>query len=1214
MSEIKWTDSQRRAIKSRGDVQVAASAGTGKTAVLSHRCIDLLLDDQRPADIDKILVLTFTEDAAAEMKERIARTLAKEAKGANRARLKSQLLKIDIADISTIHSFCRKIIADNFYRLGIDPSFTIIEGDEQRLLRQEILADIVELAWESETLTNDLRAMFEGRDPDLKKGVLKNIYSIDEFLNSLVDPERWMAMCYEDNSEKLWDSLSQILMQEVDICRSLCRHAISLDESLTDGHYQQNFLDFENGLSGIEESIKANDRAEIESKIDELVSMRFKSRPRGSDETLYNSVRYPVAEIAKKKILTKIKNELAPADVFDLIENSTRQDTAAIIGITKMFREEYRKRKQQLKCLDFGDLERLALQLLTNEDGSPSDVAKELREHYQYVFVDEYQDVNKLQDRIVELVSRGGNLFIVGDVKQSIYSWRQARPELFLNRIKNSSQSGADNIYLNDNFRCRKGVVDFVNLTFSELMTSDVAGMDYDENAALGFGAKWYLPLEDVCRDQTPCCNELHIITSEDSGVDEEDDDSDMSLQSTNQKQAMVIAKRIQQLVGGNDGCGEMRIAGRDGLLRDVQYGDIVILLRSLKGRVNDYVDVLRQFNIPVEASVTGNYFESPEVNDCLAILKVLDNPMRDIELAAAMRSPVFGFSDSELYEIRKNADNDIKVFYNCVLDYTLRGGDDILVCKLKEMLEVLESWRELASRSYLAQVIWQILRHNDYLSFVSALPGGLQRRGDLLKLHERGIQFEGFVSTQGNPSLSRFVDFIERLRESEGDWSQAETDTGQSSSVRIMSIHKSKGLEFPVVFMPAMEKSFNLMDVSETCLLDEELPLGLKVYLGQRGDKYNTDSFNIIKRNKLASNIAEEMRTLYVAMTRAREKLIMVADTSKKDNGQAGYYLSQKLEELANLGERKVLNWWLSDSNNRSYLDWIVAANRDDVAVKGAVLKGGKLENLRLFVTKADELSFEDSASQNLSVSDAATDSAEVVSQLCKRFEARYRYEEVLSLPVKNSVSSITHRDDEFKVDYSAKSIDTVDMRFTGSESEKTDPRLIGTATHLVFEHLDLMKKPTEQDVAKLIERFVNTGAISAAIAQRIDAGQILAFFDTEPGRLLFDTDVTVHREYPFTIALTPQECGYQLSQQEIGDDIIVQGIIDLLMITPEGMVIVDFKTDNVTAHNIESRAEIYKKQLRLYACAVSKILKSSVAAQWLYFLKPSLARRCDE
>ena len=1216
MTAMKWTAGQEDAIKSRGDVQVAASAGTGKTAVLSHRCIDLLLDKDNPADIDRILVLTFTEDAAAEMKERIARTIRERIKQTHNMHLRRQLLRLDIADISTIHSFCRKLIADNFFRLGVDPDFTIIEGDEQKLLREQILADVIEKAWESAELSESMKSMLEGRNADLKTGVLKNVYAVDEFMNSLVAPDEWAKMCRRGCASVVDDQYAAQLKGRVEVCRSLCRQAAALDAELIAGHYSQNLSDFQAGLDDIEIAVKEKRFDRLAAAIDAVCSVRFRNRPKNSDERDYIKVRFPVTEIAKKKILQKIVEQLPSPEVINVVNSAQTADTAALLDIVQMFRGEYEKRKKELKCLDFSDLERLALRLLESNE----EVAKELQRHYQYVFVDEYQDVNKVQDRIVQLVSAGQNLFIVGDVKQSIYSWRQARPELFLGRIKNADKTGAKNVYLNDNFRCREQIIDFVNAVFSQVMNADVAGMEYDEKAALGFGAKFYQPFGQICLDHGKSTNELHIITSGANEMPEVDGQTDadenepgvdadtQDEQSSHRRQAMLIAKRVRQLVGGGSQPAELQIVDRHtNKLRSIEYGDIAILLRSLKGRVNDYVDVLRQNNIPVDAAVTGSYFESPEIGDCLSILKVIDNPLRDIELAAAMRSPVFGFSDSELFAVRQAAEPSDMPFYNCVLRSA--SGDNELSARINAMLATIEKWRNMAAGSRLAQVVWQILRHNDFLSFASALPGGLQKRADLLKLHERAVQFEGFVSTQGNPSLGRFVDFIERLRDSEGDWSQAEADQGQSGSVRVMSIHKSKGLEYPVVFLAGMEKRFNTADTRQMCLLDEDMPIGLKVYVESRGKEMSTNCFNVIKQKKYQSMIAEEMRTLYVAMTRAREKLIIVADTVSRDKtGRCGYVL-KLLDELKMFTDAQAFNWWLSDCSSRSYLDWLIAALRSEPDISGLLRNGGMAAGLLdVSVTDAGELVCDEDTPAALT--DLQAD-PQVIAGLRERLSRQYAYQGVLSLPVKNSVSKITHRDDEYKMDFFAAAIDDADVRHIRPDHAAIDPRTVGTAAHLVFENLPLEKKPQAEDVRQVIGKLKNRGALSEQIAALINIEQVLSFFDTEPGALLFAQGVKVYREYPFTIGISPKDCGFTEPGQDMGENIIVQGIIDLLLITPEGMVVVDFKTDNITAAGIEARAGIYKKQLRLYSYAVSRILKRSVAAQWLYFLKPMVAHR---
>ena len=1209
MSKISWTKSQAEAIHSRGDVQVAASAGTGKTAVLSRRCIDLLLEENNKTDIDQILVLTFTEDAAAEMRQRIARELKAESRNkASASRLQRQLMRIDIADISTIHSFCRKIVANNFHSLAIDPGFSIIDEDEQKLLRSEILTDVIEQAWQDKSLSANLRDTLEGRNPDLKKGILKNILNIDVFLSSLIEPQKWIDLSLSGNVEYRY--LSDILIEKINICRALSKQAQVLDKQLLGGFYAENISQFNDNLDAFEKGVNCGDRAVIEQAIEIANKTKFRPKPRNTEDADYLTARSPITEIAKKKILKKLSEDIAPYALLDKLKDCQATDTGSLLTITQMFRSEYQKRKSDLKCLDFNDLERLALKALTNDDGSASDIAKQMQQDYKYVFVDEYQDVNKIQDRIIQLVSRGENLFVVGDVKQSIYSWRQAMPEIFLERIRNAEQSGSKNIYLNENFRCRSGIIDFTNSVFSEIMNSDVAGMDYSENAELVLGATWYKRLDEVCNIENSRCCELHIITSGDKDVDQADEQDEQAESSnSNQRQAVLIAQRIRKLVGDKENASELKIIDGQGNLRNVEYGDIVILMRSLKNKVNDYVDVLRQHNIPVEASVTGNYFESPEVNDCLSVLKVLDNPIRDIEFAAVMRSPLFGFSDSELLEIRNFVDDSSKPFYCCACEYVGGGVSVELAGKITRLLDTLEDWRIAASSDNLAHLVWNIILHNDFLSFATALPGGLQRRADLLKLYERAIQFDGFLSAQGNPSLARFVDFIERLRESDTDWSQAETEAPQGSSVRIMSIHKSKGLEFPVVFMPAIEGKFNTADTKEICLLDEELPIGLRVYLSNTGKQYSTDCFNIIKHKKLTDSVAEQMRTLYVAMTRAREKLILVGDSSKKKQSEDLNNLQQRLGEIQNLSDRSAFNWWLSDCGSRSYLDWFIASMREQDGIFKILETGGKLNDVEIFITPCDKLQTD---AQTLMQSEQGGQDdfdEQLIGKLQERIDKKYRYEALLSLPVKNSVSAITHRDDEFKVDYFTKSF-SVNEIFEKPQ-EGVEPRLIGTATHLVFEKLPLDKKPQAIDVQQVIDNLKKQGVILPQVAELINIEEVLAFFDSVPGKLIFEPEVKVFREYPFTIGLTPAECGFG-EQSEMGDNIIVQGVIDLLIQTAEGFAIVDFKTDNVSAENISRRAEIYQTQLRLYSYAVSKIEKKGVFAKWLYFLKPKQIYEC--
>ncbi|MHC4076772.1 MAG: UvrD-helicase domain-containing protein, partial [Planctomycetota bacterium] len=490
----------------------------------------------------------------------------------------------------------------------------------------------------------------------------------------------------------------------------------------------------------------------------------------------------------------------------------------------KKFVQLYSHAKITLNCLDFADLEHYALKLLTAEDSSqdrmePSQTALMLREKYKYIFVDEYQDINSVQQRILEMLSTGGNVLEVGDVKQSIYAFRGAQPDIFLEQLNHASAEiekapGGLRVDLNLNFRSAKGILDFVNKVFSRIMTNSFAKIDYDESHQLKPGH------EDESKgstlgDSEPVV-EFHILDeiqkeygSDDQKSNGANGQGNPSLVTSRQSQAATIARRIRQMVGADTGKPEFQIYDkRQDTIRDVDYRDIVVLMRSLAKKANDYVEIFRLAGVPVSCQATAGYFQATEISDVLCLLKVLDNPQRDIELAAVLRSPFFNVSDSELAKIKiqSRATKEHENFYDCMLRYSSSDKDKKLTDKLEAIDKKIKQWRSIGRRGNIADVLWQVYRETGYLSFVSALPNGQARKANLLKLHNRAIQFEDFASSAGIYSLTRFVEFIEKLQETGQDWAPAEPQASAGNSVRILSVHKSKGLEFPVVFLAELD------------------------------------------------------------------------------------------------------------------------------------------------------------------------------------------------------------------------------------------------------------------------------------------------------------------------------------------------------------------------------------------------------------------------
>ncbi len=1226
--KINWTEQQAEAIAARDrNVLVTASAGTGKTAVLSGRCVSLVADATRCPDVLSMLVLTFTEAAAEQMRSRIARQLRDAIARAYDPRLNRQLVLLQGADISTIHAFCKRLITENFHALGLDPAFRVIDADEAMLLKAEVLDETIAWAWEQPNLVPALQGLLRRRDLREGGGFLAGVIALHEFLEGVTSRDRWYDLA--DHLTQTVDPLAgalgaaqqEIVAERLDTILAQLQHALRLYEREQPGGKWGAALqvDVMTPISACRERLEAGDWSGCAKRI--LNTEIPKSRP---------LTKFPkeLGEIIKD-LRTKARDSfrklhdlaIINPDYMDAVGQVTGVQSHALIELVRRFERLYTQRKRTLNGLDFSDLEHQALQLLTVEadDGrrTPSETALALRRRYRHIFVDEYQDINPVQQAILDALGSGDNVFVVGDVKQSIYAWRGAEPTIFLERLRRSGPADVATlglrVDLNRNFRSAGRLLEFVNKIFGRIMTASLANIDYDEAARLRPGAA------DTETDAPPGpLVELLILDEKDGGSDHGDRASDdLEGVRLRQRQAALIARRIRAMVGAEPGQSATQIFDKDaGALRDVRYGDIVVLMRSLAQKANDYVEVLRLAGIPVSCDATAGYFETTEISDVLGLLKVLDNPQRDIELAAVLRSPFFGFDESELALIRLSGREQAGPanFHACVVRYAEKGTDSELTAKVCRTLATLETWRRLARRGHLADLLWRIYRETHYLAFVCALPNGQARKANLLKLHDRAVQFEGFASSGAVPSLTRFVTFVEKLQEAGQDWTPAEPAAAAGDAVRIISVHKSKGLEFPVVFLAELDSRFNMRDTQDDLVADVEHTLGLRVVDAHSNSKLRSLAHQVIGEKKRAVTLAEEMRVLYVALTRAKDRLILTAAQKQTD-------CAKVLRQGLLLADPTVPDWLLKTSNN--CLEWLLYGLADQRPLHEAfvtglaepagdeglfgltVLRGDDLNELSRYVkTLRDSKKQRAGGSGGSSRPDAA--GKRLLAQVKERLDWRYPFEAAVHEPAKQSVTALTHQDDEFARLDTSRALERRPLTLA-TDKNQTAPapgRVIGTAVHLVISSLDLTQPITAGAIAGTRDALVAQGAMTATVAEAIDIDAILSFFTGDLGVMVLDEKHAVWREWPFTMGMPVQQA--DVSDEDI---VVVQGIIDLLVRTPEGLVIVDFKSDRVTGAQIAERAESYRGQLDLYAQAAGGILKRPVLQKWLYFLLPRQA-----
>jgi ATP-dependent helicase/nuclease subunit A len=1252
----KWTPQQKLAIDTDGrDIFVTASAGTGKTSVLANRCLRLLAAPATNIGIRQMLVLTFTNAAAEQMRERIGNELRKQCQTAPTPHLRWQLMLIDAADIGTVHSFCYKLIREHFYALGVDPAARLIDEDERKLIRSQVLQETIDWAWQQPQMASPLTELLGGRNiTGTTNNFLENILAISDFLDGIADRNDWLARAVAANdllgdaAKALAQREAELVLKRLNLCRQQLLFAITMDQRLTGGHWEERIAEMR--LPFIDDAIecvKAGDIVKVGRIIDDFAKTKkgLGTKPKGFSDEDRKLIHDPIESAVKTFIALRKLAVLTP-EYKELAASAVSRQSRMLIELVKRFDYLYQDAKKRANSLDFADLEHLAVRLL--QDGSePSSVAVKLRNRYKAVFVDEYQDINNVQNRLLTLLTTARSVFAVGDVKQSIYAFRGAEPNIFLAYLDAAEKSPADalRVDLAGNFRSRKEVLDFVNAIFGRIMTREIAVLDYDERARLTAE----LPYEPI---EGPAV-ELHLFDTGKAGDDDDDDDTQepaaidgsRSRLTKAQLQAAAIARRIHTMVG-TGGNSQFSIFDKtSGATRPVEYRDIVILMRSLR-RASDFSEVLSLSGVPVHCQSTVGYFAATEITDSLSLLKVLDNPHRDIELAGLLRSPMFGVSDSDLLRIRlaslssggshrvfevdgedpvqstspsgsqsldrchpeKRAADQKPDFCQCVAYYAASGEDAALRERLSQILARLAEWRQLALHAGLAAMLWHAWRTTGYLSFVAGLPKGRQRRANLLDLHSRAVQFAGFAATPGT-SLSAFVEFIEKVIDEGGDYKPADVLAPGENAVRIMSVHKSKGLEFPVVFLPEVDRKLIPRDAGGECLFDSRTTLGLGLVDKSRNARLSSMAGQVIAARKLATGLAEEMRVLYVAATRARERLIIMAaqglDSCRKivRNGAA---VDGALPEWMLASAHNGLDWMLAGLGRHKVLHEALGMPEDDsllpepiidVKIWGAdVVKALQME---VESTRKARRSPEITKKPKPDPADAS-----VAKRLADSVNWRYRWQASTLAEAKTSVTELTHHGDEFRVIDCSAAYERLPQSMSGDKRTALDARTLGTAAHLVIQSLDLSLPVTSATVAEVAARLAAAGSLAADVAAAVNTAAIAAFFRTDVGRAVQANAANVLREWPFTFAVPLSEYAAVAPGDSPGERVIVQGIVDLMVRLPEGLIIVDFKTDRVSTQAAPHRAAMYSPQVALYARAAKAILGADSARTWFYFL----------
>lgn len=1248
---VSWTTEQQQVIDLRNrNILVSAAAGSGKTAVLVERIVKIITDKNHPVDIDHLLIVTFTNAAAAEMRERIGNAIEKALdEQPEDEHLLRQLTLIHNAQITTIDSFCLYVVRNHFHEIDLEPNFRIGDEGELKLLREDVLGRVLEQNYEepSEAFSDFVEGYASGRTDAALNEMILQLY---EFSRSYPWPEKWLDSfvgAYRiENREELdraeWLApLTQNIRFVLKDCEQLLKQALAVTQQDDGPDMYEKAV--RSDLEKYESLSKLTSFCELsvalsDIKYDRLASSRgFEGDPDKLE--LVKSLREQAKDVVKK--LCKQYFFCSPEMMIEQLER-TEPMLEEVVRLTKQFAEEFAAAKRRKNLVDFHDVEHFALQILVDEETEKAKkTAEEFRDTFEEIMIDEYQDSNEVQETLLRSISREergeNNIFMVGDVKQSIYRFRLARPELFMKKYDSYSleESTTQRIDLHKNFRSREEVLTCTNDIFYKIMARSLGNVEYDAEAALYPGASY-----PVSADFTP---EILLAGSNDELLE----DTELSDKKT--LEAKIVAEEIRHLMKTQPVTDKAT-----GELRAARYSDIVILLRSLSGWADSLVEVLNGNGIPAHTVSSTGYFSTVEVQTVLSMLRLLDNPRQDIPMAAVLRSPMAGLTDEELAVLRLE-DGSVP-FHEAVLELAEglyeeggqieisnseedqkqgRNADEktenhIEITAHRKLLKFYKKYkqlRQLVPDTPIHELIEIILCETGYGHYVAAMPAGNRRTANLNMLLEKAAAYEK-TSYKG---LFHFVRYIDELQKYDVDFGEADMVGENEDVVRIMSIHKSKGLEFPIVIVSGMGKNFNKQDTRSKMVLHPELGIGLDYMDGKLRIKSPTIAKKAIAKQIDLENLGEELRVLYVALTRAKEKLILTG--TLKDAPEKLEFFRQQAALYAHSSDTTAIPY-LTRESAAGYLDWILPA----------VISYGDKYPVR--IVEAAELvldEVENQLEQNENLTERIVEieaaDTQLVGQLKQRFSQRYPYQTDILRKNKYSVSELKHR--AMRERFEAEQEETVpafleepvtptiplfiqrqekitpDQNVSGQGVQVNRGALRGTAVHRVMECYDFTSEKSVQEQMDAMEKEEKiTADMRTLVKERIVAD----FVSSETGKrmALAQRMGALYREKPFVMGFTEEElerygfgAGAQMieneaqtenAQQEImsenvsqenhmheEDLTLIQGIIDVFWIEDDGITVLDYKTDRVdTAQELIDR---YATQLKLYADALERV-----------------------
>ena len=1202
-----WTKQQQQVIDSRRrNLLVSAAAGSGKTAVLVERIIQMVTDPEQPLDIDRLLVMTFTNAAAAEMRERISQAIDRLLLlDPENLHLQMQATLARHAQITTIDSFCLSLIRNHFDSLELDPSFRIGDEGELTLLRQDVMQEMLEDYYEagSPDFEQFVGTFAQGKGDG---GISDFIFQVYQFSQSNPWPEQWLNICMaelEISENESFEQLPWVDFLVRDVKRQVQELLLSLADAIE-------ICENDEILAAYLPMLK-HDQAQLQAI---LTADGYEALQAGLTAVIWDrmaAIRNKEVDAAAKEYVTDCRDRVKKAvkkigelycmgPVSQVIGDmaGTKEAVAVLITLAGEFARRYRQEKQDKNLVDFNDLEHEALRvLLTERDGEmvPTAVADELSGQYEEILVDEYQDSNMVQETLIKAISKERfgtpNVFMVGDVKQSIYKFRLARPELFLEKYGTyrTEEDLYQKIELHKNFRSRETVLHGINEVFYRIMTTNLGNIHYTEEAALHPGMDFAPVPEDLCGEAGGDIELLLMDTGKDALQLLDDDAADYTAR---ELEARMIAARIHELTDAEQGQLVWdKNLGEHGGYRRAAYRDIAVLLRSTAGWSETFLAVFMTEGIPAYAESRMGYFNTLEVETMLSFLAVIDNPMQDIPLAAVLKSPICGLHDRDLAYLtaaykkvpEPKADRGIYGAWQ----YALTGAapeipeQSKLYLALKRLDELVARLRTESTYRPIHELIYRVFQVTGYYDYVTAMPAGGTRRANLDMLVEKAAAYER-TSYKG---LFHFIRYIENLKKYNTDFGEAAIIGEDDNTVRIMSIHKSKGLEFPVVFLSGMGKTFNKRDLYSRLLIDSDLGIGTDYLDLEQRLKGSTLKKNVLRRRMELDNLGEELRVLYVGMTRAKEKLIMTGTDRS---------LEKKKGKFARipLFDGQIPYTILTTAG--SYLDWIlmsIGSGVEELLVREiapqTLVDTEVFRQMKQKTSKYELLQFDPEPVRD-----------EAYGKMLKNIaDYRYPWQDDIRLHTKMSVSELKKQeqlvDEEESVPF-----ETWQPGAGGRSKEGGSAR--GSAYHRILQLLDFSRLDSRADVEAAIRRLLETQRFTREQNQLINPAVIEGFIQTELGQRmkLAEAEQRLYKERQFVMGIPAADLG-QGSSEEL---VLLQGIIDAYMEETDGLTLVDYKTDRVASGGEEILIQRYRTQLEFYKRALEQITGKKVKQTLIY------------